>query len=62
MIFGEATHPDGSIGVTNGSMAPGNAKLTIQFTGDPDRSMQVMSTIAFNAIIKEMGLPPYPYP
>lgn len=61
MIFAEGTNLAGSKGVYNGSMMPANTKQTIEFTGDPSQNMQVLSRAAFDAILKEEGVPVFPY-
>ena len=61
LFFAEATNANGVTGVYSGDLRPANIKQTIEFTGDPSRSTQVVSQQAFDALSNEIGLPAFPY-
>ena len=52
--------PNG-MGVYSGNLALKGTKVTIPFTGDISRSMQVLSRTAFDAILSEGGYADFPY-
>ena len=60
-IFTEGKNANGVRGVFQGIKIPAGTKQTIEFTGDPSESMQVLSIAAFEAISDEVGLPTFPY-
>ena len=60
-IFAVQTSTKGVTGVWNGSYAPTNFKQSIPFTGDPSTNTQIISTVMFDAILKQKGISAYPY-
>lgn len=49
-------------GIWNGEFTPASFKQSIKFSGDPKIGPQVISPIFLDAILKQQGQTPYPYP
>jgi hypothetical protein len=60
-IFAVQTSTTGVTGVWGGSYFPTKFKESIPFTGDPATNTQIISTVMFDAILKQKGIAAYPY-
>ena len=49
-------------GIWNGEFSPASFKQSIKFSGDPKIGPQVISPVILDAILKQQGQTPYPYP
>jgi hypothetical protein len=60
-VFAAITSKLGVTGVWDGAFYPTNFKESIPFTGDPATNTQIINSVMFDAILKQKGIPPYPY-